>query len=277
MAALEKLLRPLVRLLLSYQITYPQLMHLLKGIYVQVAEQDFKVEGRRQSDSRINLLTGIHRKDVKRLRAESNAPAAAVDHAPAGARLIAAWLGDPEFVDANGAPRALSIKAEPGAEPEFDSLVHKVFRQDIRPRVILDEWLRIGVAHLDNDRLILNTGAFTPDRSFEEKVYFFGKNLQDHIAAGSHNLLGQKPSYFDRSVYYDQLSAESVESLAKLANELGMQALTAMNKAALDCQNADGNRQDADYRINFGIFNFSTQVDSEPEDGPDESDIQEID
>ena len=69
--ALDTLLRPLIKLLLSFQITYPQLINILKSIYVDVAESDFKVNGRRQSDSRITLLTGVHRKDVKRLREET--------------------------------------------------------------------------------------------------------------------------------------------------------------------------------------------------------------
>ena len=68
--ALRKLLRPLVRLLLSFQVSYPFLSTLLKSIYVDVADQEFSVDGKRQSDSRITLLTGVHRKDVKRLRDE---------------------------------------------------------------------------------------------------------------------------------------------------------------------------------------------------------------
>ena len=70
--AIRKLLRPLVRLMLTFQITYPFVINLLKAIYVEVAEEEFKVAGKRPSDSRINLLTGVHRKDVKRLRTETD-------------------------------------------------------------------------------------------------------------------------------------------------------------------------------------------------------------
>ncbi|MFN3165110.1 MAG: hypothetical protein ACE37N_16915, partial [Pseudohongiellaceae bacterium] len=119
---------------------------------------------------------------------------------------------------------------------------------------------------------VLNTGAFTPAEGFDEKAFFFGKNLQDHIAAGTHNLLGHKPSYFDRSVYYDGLSKQAVSELGELANQLGMEALTAMNKAALAHQQRDseqaegiadsatGSPQATRYRINFGIFNFNAEV-----------------
>jgi len=258
--ALQRLLRPLVRLLLSHQITYPQLAAMLKSIYVGVAEEEFQVPGKRQSDSRINLLTGIHRKDVKRLRAEpedSNSIPASVS---TGAQLIAYWLGEPEYQDDNGAPRPLSLKPGPNGPSEFDQFVSRVVRQDIRPRVILDEWQRLGVAHLENDCVTLDTGAFTPEKGFEEKVFFFGKNLQDHIAAGTHNVLGHKPSYFDRSVYYDGLSAASIDELRQLAEVTGMKALTEMNKAALSLQKKDQSSTGPKHRINFGVFNYHTEL-----------------
>lgn len=267
-AAIDKVLRPLVRLMLSYQITYPQLIGMLKAIYVDVAETEFQVAGKRQSDSRINLLTGVHRKDVKRLRAETREDHATPSAVSTGAQIIAHWLGDADYTDAEGAPRALSIRSDGNQPSEFDTLVTKVCKQDIRPRVILDEWLRLGVAHVKDDRVMLDTGAFTPEKGFEEKVFFFGKNIQDHIAAGGHNLMGMKPSYFDRSVYYDRLSEDSIQELRELAERLGMQALTEMNKAALAYQRQDDEKPDATYRMNFGIFNFNTEV---PQDsGSDE-------
>jgi hypothetical protein len=260
--ATEKLLRPLVKLMLSFQITYPQLNSMLKSIYVDVAEKEFQVTGRRQSDSRINLLTGIHRKDVKRLRSEKKTEQTTPASISAGAEIIAQWMGTKEFLDEDGKPRSLALKKNATEKICFDDLVEKVCKQDIRPRVILDEWLRLGIAHIENERVILNTGAFTPVEGFEEKVFFFSKNTQDHIQASSHNLMGQKPAYFDRSVYYDNLSEDSVRELAELAETLGMQALTEMNKRALAMQTADKNQRDTNFRMNFGIFNFNRRTDT---------------
>jgi hypothetical protein len=118
----------------------------------------------------------------------------------------------------------------------------------------------LGVARVENDHVVLNTGAFTPEKGFDEKVFFFGKNTQDHIHAGSHNLLGHKPSYFDRSVYYDRLSEASIGELGELADKLGMQALTEMNKEALSRQKRDHDQPDASFRMNFGVFNFNTET-----------------
>lgn len=265
-AAIKRILRPLVKLMLSYQITYPYLIGLLKSIYVNVAENEFQVDEKRTSDSRINLLTGVHRKDVKRLRAESSPDAMTPENVSTGAQLVGEWMGSKEFTTSAGKPRPLSLKAEPGKNSDFDELVTKVCKQDIRPRVILDEWLRLGIAHIENDELVLNTGAFTPDKGFDEKAFFFGKNLQDHISAGSENLLGGSPPYFDRSVYYDKLSEPSVQELEQLADQLGMQALTEMNKQALERQRRDKDQPESSFRINFGIFNYSSKIQNEDRD-----------
>lgn len=266
-SAIKKILRPLVKLMLSYQITYPYLIGILKSIYVDVAENEFQVDDKRPSDSRINLLTGVHRKDVKRLRAEGSEKFEIPENISIGAQLVGEWLGSKEFIDSKGKPRTLPLKPGAGKDICFDTLVRKVCKQDIRPRVILDEWLRLGIAHIENDEVVLNTGAFTPDKGFDEKAFFFGKNLQDHISAGSENLSGSRAPYFDRSVYYDNLSETSVQELEELANYLGMQALTEMNKEALSRQRGDKGQSQSKFRINFGVFNYSTEaVNENPED-----------
>ncbi len=254
--ALRHLLRPLVRLLIPFQLTYPQLAQILKSIYVEVAEAEFAVGDAPLSDSRVNLLTGIHRKEIKRLRSEPAATRPPATTASIGAQIVGEWLGSARYTDADGRPLPLPLKTEAPERPGFDTLVAEVCKQDIRSRVILDEWIQLGVAKLENDRVVLNSGAFTPARGFDEKVFFFGKNLRDHIAAGAANLAGRQPPHFDRSVFYDGLGADSVEELRALANELGMSALTEMNRRALARQKADATRTDARHRINFGVFNF---------------------
>lgn len=268
-AAIRKILRPIVRLLLNFQITYPFLVNLLKSLYVEVADQEFGMDDKRQTDSRINLLTGVHRKDVKRLRSEHSEDINTPKNISIGAQLIAYWLGSKAFWDKDGLPLALPLRsaAKTTKDKTFDDLVELVCKQDIRPRVILDEWLNLGIATLDADNIVrLNTGAFTPEKGFDEKAFFFGKNLHDHLSASSHNLLGKTPSYFDRSVYYDKLSQASIQELAALANTTGMQALNTLNKAALHMQQRDEEGNDRNYRMNFGVFNYNAVLNDESAD-----------
>lgn len=268
-AAIRKILRPIVRLLLTFQITYPFLVNLLKSLYVEVADHEFGMDEKRQTDSRINLLTGVHRKDVKRLRSEQSDDLNTPRNISIGGQLIAYWLGSKDFCDAQGQPLALPLRTATKASKQktFDDLVELVCKQDIRPRVILDEWLNLGIATLNEDnRVSLNTGAFTPEKGFDEKAFYFGKNLHDHLCASAHNLAGKTPSYFDRSVYYDKLSHASVKELAALANTTGMQALNTLNKAALSLQQRDEKVEDRNYRMNFGVFNYNDVLNEESAD-----------
>jgi len=271
--ALRAVLRPLVRLLLQNQLTYPAFAALLKEVYVELADAEFRLSGKRQTDSRVSLLTGIHRKEVNRLRAltpDSDSPPRS---ASLGALILSRWVGVADFHGADGRPRPLPRQSGSDGEASFEKLVQSVSK-DIRPRAVLDEWLRLGVAHVDPDgNVMLNTESFVADRGFEEKAYFFGRNLRDHIAAGAHNLEGGAPPFVDRSVYYAQLSEDSTRELEELSRELGMEALRAVNRRALELRERDAvDPGAASSRMNFGIYFYQAQVDADEAQGGEDGD-----
>lgn len=270
-SALRKILRPLVKFMVANQITYPFLINMLKSVYVDVAEKEFPVVGKKQTDSRINLLTGVHRKDVKRLRTEEDIPETRPANISIGSQIIARWVGDRNLQNADGSPRILPLQDhDEFSMNSFEGLVSNIAKGDIRPRVVLDELMRLDMVELDPEhRVILKAKAFTPDKGQEEKLFFFGKNIQDHLSAGIHNLAGEQPPFFDRSVYYDELSPESIAELNELANTLGMEALMKINARALALQTADKASADAHFRMNFGIFNYNQEyAEPEPEQHP---------
>ena len=267
--AIRGILRPLVRFMLSQGLTYTILVDLLKSIYVEVALNEFKLETKRQTDSRISLLTGVHRKDVKRLSEMIEADAPPPDNVTLGAQLVAKWVGQAPYVDQQGHPIPLARSAKVGGEKSFESLVASVSK-DIRSRAILDEWLRLGVVHVDHDDCVcLNTEAFVPKQGFAEKAYYFQHNLHDHIAASVHNMLELGPPYVERSVYYDTLTKASAAELVSLGEALGMQALQTVNRRALILEEKDAKHPDANQRINFGIYFYHAKqadTNSEPTD-----------
>jgi len=268
--ALRMLLRPLVRLLLAHQVTYPALARILKEVYVDVAERDFALPDKAQTDSRVSLLTGIHRKEVHRLRSEGPAPEQVPGSVWLGAQVVARWLAYEEFADSDGHPLPLPRQGDHPGAPSFERLVASV-STDIRPRAVLDEWLRLGIAHLDAaDRVCLNTESFVPDQGFEEKAYYFGRSLRDHIEAGARNLQGEG-RYLDRSVYYAHLSETSRRELVALAERLAMDALLVVNRRALELQQADAGREDAGARIDFGAFVFHDDAGAQADAGPDDA------
>jgi len=279
--AIKKVLRPLVRLLLSFQITLPFLVELLKEIYVEVAERDFPLDNKKQTDTRISMLTGVHRKDTKRLR---NQDVERVD-SPAvvsiGVQLVAKWVSDPNYLDANNKPKQLALKSNgDDADPDFEHLVQSVCKQDMRARVVLDEWLRLGVATLIDERWVeLNTLGFIPKKGLEEKAYYLGMNIADHLEASTQNLIAEDSPFLERCVYYSGLSDDSIESLKQDAEQQGMALLQDLNNKAIKLKIKDKKRfekqtennneacSDIDQaqRMNFGLYFYSQAEDQDHE------------
>lgn len=253
--ALRRILAPLVRLLIARSIPFPVATEILRTLYVEIAEDHFCVPGKKQTDSRVHLLTGVHRKDVRRLRAERHAPALPPRKASLTSILIARWTTIDDFRDENGRPHPLPRTAEQG--PSFETLVRSV-NTDIRPRVVLDEWERLGIARVDEqDRVHLSVEAFVPPRESEEIVHFFGRNTRDHVAAAVHNVLGEGDPFFERGTAYDQLRPGSVAELRALAADKGMEALREVNRRAMQLQGEDAGHPEATRRMNFGAYFFT--------------------
>jgi hypothetical protein len=263
--AVQRLLRPLARLLMAYGVNYVAFSNLAKGVFVDAAARDFPDDGGSVTDSRVSLLSGVHRREVKRLREEMWLQATPPQTVSLGAQVVSRWCADAAFLDSQRRPMALPRLASKGGERSFERLVERVSK-DIRSRAVLDEWLRLGVVTLDaEDRVHLVEHAFVPARGFDEKSFYLGKNIGDHLAAVGHNLLDGQPPFLERSVYCDGLSADSVEQLRVLSRELAVAAMQEINRRALALQESDHGRPDASQRMTFGVYYYAE--DAKPERG----------
>ena len=99
LAAILRMLKPIVRILLRHGISHAEFAELAKLAYVDVSEHEFGVEGRKQSVSRICVLTGLHRKDVNRIREKLSADDVEIEQLGRSARVISGWRADAEFCD----------------------------------------------------------------------------------------------------------------------------------------------------------------------------------
>jgi Family of unknown function (DUF6502) len=250
-------LRPLVRFLMLRGVGLPALIELLKDLYVDAARAEF---GGKATQSRISVATGLHRKDVRRLLEAAPAPEQAPRRVSLAARVIGVWLGRDDTVDADGVPKPLPFAAAAGA-PSFSALVESVSR-DVRPRAVLDDWIARGLAVQHEDGTVaLRPDALAPGADLERMVWYFGRNLRDHVEASAANLRGPQGSEdftprLDGAVFYDGLTPRSVARLRRLADEIGARALARMNKEALAAATQDEGAKDASNRITFGLYWF---------------------
>ena len=114
--AVIKILTPLIRLLLKYEISHKEFTELAKHAYVNVAFQDFSLPNRKNTYSRVAVLTGLSRKEVVRL-ATSGEEQTLPQKGPLNraTRVIGGWLRDPDFLDEDGNPKSLPLRGKHGS------------------------------------------------------------------------------------------------------------------------------------------------------------------
>lgn len=251
MAAMRQIMRPLVRLMIRHGITLPSMVELLKQVLVDTVDKDLPVEGKRTTDSRVSVLTGVHRKDVKRLRDSSAKPSDIPKKMSLGTQVVNAWLTEPAWLNAKGEPLALPRTSDDHHRPSFEQLTESI-SNDVRPRAVLDELRRTGVVTVrDNGLVELLAPAYIPAEAEEEKLYYFEKASYAHLMAGVQNLEGVSPAFFDRVVQYQSLPASAIPLLQELLEHQGMALLQDINVKA-----RQNKRKDADNprSIAIGLF-----------------------
>jgi hypothetical protein len=228
-AAILRLLRPLARVCLRSGLPYGAFADLAKRVFVEVAGAEFGVEGRKQSVSRISVITGLSRKEVSRVRTlPAPDDGEATDRYNRAARVITGWVRDPEFGEPAGGPARLPFEGRKGS---FAALV-KRYSGDVPPRAILDELLRVGAAErLDDDTLRLLSRAYLPDRGDTDKLAILGTDVADLIATIDHNLqTGRAEAYLQRKVSYDNLPAAATAEFRPLATRKGQALLEELDE-----------------------------------------------
>lgn len=252
-APLARILRPLVRLLIKAGVTFPALCELLRELYINVAENDFSLPGKNQTDSRVSILTGINRREVARQRGMGAPVSTAPSAVSRTSRILAIWLGSKDFCDAKGAPLAL-YRSDDLGKPSFEQLVATITR-DVKARAILDDFLARRFVVIDAEgRIKLLVNALTPSVGDDQQLYYFGRNLHDHMAAAVANITGEGPTYFERAVHYDGLSERTAKTLIALSREQASDALLAANREALAICDDDGG---GSTRWIFGVYVYA--------------------
>lgn len=286
--ALTAVLRPLARLAVRQGVGLGALTPALKRALVEAAAVDSEGDpeadtdaggrtGRPASQSRISLMTGVHRKDVRDILA-SGRPQGEPPRPSIAETAMARWLALPAGPDGRPPvlPRRSEEDAESGSAPaaeaaSFDALVAGVSR-DVRPRAVLDEMIRLGmVAPEGSDGpddpgawLRLVADAHLPAEGQDaERLALFAGNLADHAATAAGNLLAGpgRPRRLEQAVFHTHLAPDSVAELEAEARRLSGEALQALNRRALDLQRRDLARGTATRRFRFGVYFHDAPLD----------------
>ncbi|HZX47690.1 MAG: hypothetical protein A2Z47_11675 [Thermodesulfovibrio sp. RBG_19FT_COMBO_42_12] len=122
-AAIVRLLQPLVRILLRNGVPYGTFADLAKHVYVKVAMEEFSLPKRKQTASRVSIITGLTRKEVSRVQGISDTGnEETVERYNRAARVVTGWVRDSRFSDINGNPAELVVE---GSGTSFSELVRR--------------------------------------------------------------------------------------------------------------------------------------------------------
>jgi hypothetical protein len=214
-AAVTALLRPLVRLLLRNGIPYRTFSDIAKRVYVDVAMEEFGIPGRKQSKSRVSIITGLSRKEVLRVRRlPSPDDFGAVEFYNRAARVIGGWVRDPRFNPESAQPMELPFDGDAAC---FRELV-KSYSGDATARAVLDELLRVGTVERTPDgKIRLLERSYIPKAGEIEKIGILGVDTSDLIATIDHNIHQSGDPFFQRKVCYDNLPSEALPGFRNLA------------------------------------------------------------
>ncbi|MCB0359459.1 MAG: hypothetical protein KDD44_07475 [Bdellovibrionales bacterium] len=136
--SVRRLLRPLVRLFLRGSGRIQEFYEISKEVFADVAEEELERAGKRVTLSKLSIVTGLQRRDLRRIHAEGNQARPQAKN-PLG-RIITQWAQDERFTTSAGKPRVLDFGS---AESEFSQLVWTV-SSDVSPGTVLAEMERIG-------------------------------------------------------------------------------------------------------------------------------------
>ena len=265
-AAVARLLRPLVRLLLRHSVPFGAFEEIAKRAYVEAAMHDFALPNRKPTASRASVLTGLTRKDVQRLLDEDSSRAGPADATDPrynrAARVMTAWTRDPDFHDENGRPRALEATGDSG----FAELVRR-YSGDMPSRAVLDELLRVGAVRENADGLLVPSArAYVPKAGQAEKFAILGADVASLIDTIDHNLQhGADDPRFQRKVLYHSIDVEDLPAFRKLSALHAQALLEKLDAWLAERDAAPSARADAPRaRVGLGIYYIEERRDGAP-------------
>jgi hypothetical protein len=153
--SLHKLLCKLAVPLLGVGITPRQFSEIAANAFVKAACNASTLRNGRVNQSRVAVLTGLSRPEVRKALRAAGFPRVTTRQRPRTLRVIDGWQSDSRFLDSEGRPRELRLK---GTRASFTTLTRK-YAGDVPYRAVLDELQRMKVVRISQGCVRLLSGS----------------------------------------------------------------------------------------------------------------------
>ena len=222
LAATRQWLMPVVNVLLRCGITWQEFAALAKSAYVEVATRQFGKRGRPTNVSRMAVLTGLTRRQVRQERERIDAgPAPLTGYVSKASLVLTAWHLDPHFLDGAGRPALLTLKGD-GAS--FESLLKRCGSGDVPSSTLLKELRSAGAVRKTADgRLEALRRMYIPQTVDGEFIRLWGTGLADIASTYVNNLTRDRktPPRFERAAVNNRVRMDALPEFRKFLNEEG--------------------------------------------------------
>jgi len=267
LSAFRQLMRPLVRILLRHGISYGEYADTAKTVFVEVARKDFQIPGKKQTQSRVAIITGLTRKDVGRINdlLDNNETPSTANLNRVG-RVLAGWHQDPVFTGPYGLP--LELDFDQGDE-NFTDLVRK-FSGDMPARAMLEELKRVNaVKILAGEKIRALTRSYIPVQVDTAHIQFMGVAIRDLAETLDLNLNSEiEGGNFERRVWTPTgISPRDVAQFDLLVREKGQEFLESLDNWLTSKETESEDIPDnVKVKVGVGVYYFSDEFRSFRED-----------
>jgi len=208
-SCLRLMLKPIVRFALKHSLKITDLLEAAKIEFIQEARSDLFRQKRPLSNSRLSIMTGIHRRDVARLAKDSGGNRSSTDLL---SRVLGTWQAHPKFSTSRGKPRTLCCE---GKRSEFCELVSHVSKE-LNPYTVLFELERVGAVERSLRGLRIRRASYIPKGNAAAGFEILSRDMSDLVEVVSDNVLAERtqPHHHLRTEY-DAIDASQIEQIEK--------------------------------------------------------------
>ena len=236
LSGLHSFLKPLARFLLRSGIGFREFANVGKVAFVDVATTDYGIRGRPTNISRVAVMTGLTRKEVKSIREqafEQSDEKMWLGKLNLPTQILHYWHNDPDFCESPGKPSPLPIS---GPGPSFSDLVRR-YAGDIPPGAMRVELKRAGAIEETTDsRLIAKRIHFLPeelDDHFVRSMFFSLENIAATLIHNANiNAAGDDHDSrrFERYVWTARISQEDAAEFKAIASKKAKKLLADLDE-----------------------------------------------
>ena len=256
-------LGPLVKILLENGMTHKEFSELCKFIFIDMAQKNYGIRGRLANTAKVSALTGIDRKQIKRITDKNAQGDEWVIDVPLDklTRILSAWFEDAMYLSSTGRPAELPLEATSG-EPSLMGLI-KRFCGDVPATTLFRELKQNGSIKEEKGLWSVQSREYINSKADAESILRTGKVIKDLGAIIHYNLYVSDDETlerrFERRTTNENIPIKYEKEFNEILRHEGQKFLDELDKWLMDKQVENVSSDDKKYiRLGVGMYYISS-------------------